>query len=210
MKLLIATKNRNKYTEIAHIFTLPNLTISCAADLPKAPEVAEDGITFKQNAVKKAVTFSVLTGMWTLADDSGLEVPALQNQPGVFSARYAGENATYRDNNNKLLENLKQINSRKAQFRCVIALASPSGKAQTAEGVCRGTIITQPKGNNGFGYDPLFVPDGYSQTFAELDSQVKNSISHRAKALKNAYKLWKPILESDHPPDWPELNQGIV
>lgn len=184
MKLVIATRNKHKLEEIHTIFKLPGLTLLSAMDFPDVPDVVEDGKTFEENAVKKAVTLARATGLWTLADDSGLEVDALNEEPGVYSARYAGEPVSYPANNRKLLAEMKSITNRRARFRCVIALASPGGKAQTVEGRCEGAIIHGLRGGQGFGYDPLFVPDGYSETFAEMNPEAKNAISHRGRAFK--------------------------
>ena len=124
-----------------------------------------------------------------MADDSGLEVDALGGAPGVYSARYAGEPCSYSNNNEKLLRELAGKSDRSARFRTVVALSDPAGNAETQEGACPGVIIEELRGTNGFGYDPLFVPDGYSETFAELDPEVKNRISHRARALHKAEKV---------------------
>jgi len=169
---------------------LPDLEILGMDEFPDLPEVEEDLDTFKGNAAKKAETQAGLTGLWVLADDSGLEVDALDGEPGVYSARYAGEPADYAANNRKLLAELDGVDDRAARFRCVIALAHPGIETQTVEGRCEGRIGFSPRGDNGFGYDPLFIPDGYDSTFAELDAEVKNSISHRAMALKAARLAW--------------------
>jgi XTP/dITP diphosphohydrolase len=158
------------------------------------PDVVEDGVTLEENAKKKAVEIALATGCWAMADDSGLEVDALNGAPGVYSARYAGEHCSYADNNVKLLEALAGKTKRTARFRTVIALSDPAGSVETVSGECIGTVIEEQRGTNGFGYDPLFVPDGYSQTFAELSAEVKNRISHRANALQNAHDAWGPLL----------------
>ena len=138
--------------------------------------------------------------MWTLADDSGLEVAALQQAPGVFSARYAGESCDSRANNAKLLRELAGVTDRRARFRCVIALCAPDGREWIVEGCCAGRIVESERGVNGFGYDPLFVPDGYALTFAELDSVTKNRISHRGRALRLAAREWsESVLEQVKP-----------
>ena len=131
-----------------------------------------------------------------MADDSGLVVSALNGEPGVYSARYAGDHCSYADNNAKLLRALDGVDDRSAHFVTVIALSDPDGVVQCVEGICRGGIIQELRGENGFGYDPLFVPEGYSETFAELDSEVKNKISHRAMALIEAKKQWAALLSS--------------
>lgn len=203
MKLLIASRNLHKIREIRSIFNLDNVEIIGANDLPDLPEVVEDGKTFQTNAIKKAVTLALLSKLWTLADDSGLEVDALNNAPGVYSARYAGEPGNYAANNAKLLKELEGSAVRTARFCCVVALSSPSGRAQTVEGICRGRIIHEVRGSHGFGYDPVFVPDGYSRTFSEMDPAFKNDISHRAVAVKKARELWGNMLMQSSMLDWP-------
>jgi XTP/dITP diphosphohydrolase len=194
MRLLVATRNRHKLDEIRQIFALPGLELLAADEVPGLPEdVVEDAETFEGNALKKARELCRASGLWTLADDSGLEVVALDNAPGVYSARYAGEPCSYPANNAKLLRELKGVADRRACFRCVIALCAPDGREWTVEGRCPGHIIAESRGANGFGYDPLFVPDGYEQTFAELDGATKNSISHRGNALLQAARVWQPL-----------------
>ena len=128
-----------------------------------------------------------------MADDSGLEVRALDNAPGVYSARYAGEPCSYPANNAKLLRKLQGVEDRRARFRCAIALCAPDGREWTVDGCCRGRIIHEARGANGFGYDPLFVPEGCEKTFAELDSAIKNAISHRGAALRRAAEAWREL-----------------
>ncbi len=195
MKLIIATRNEYKLQEIKAIFDFQGLEVLSAFDFPEIPDVVEDGDTLEANAIKKAVTLAKSTGCWALADDSGLEVHALGGAPGVYSARYAGEPCSYSNNNDKLLRELADESDRTAQFRTVIALSDPEGNSQTLEGVCAGTIIKELHGTNGFGYDPLFVPEGYIETFAELDSEVKNRISHRARALQKVQAFWSELLK---------------
>jgi XTP/dITP diphosphohydrolase len=154
----------------------------------------EDGDTFEANAVKKAVEIARATGCWALADDSGLEVDALGGAPGVYSARYAGEPCSNEANNEKLLRELAGRENRAARFRCVIALSDPEGNARTVDGDCRGSIAHRERGTGGFGYDPLFVPDGYNETYAELSPEVKHSISHRGRALRKAHDAWAGLL----------------
>ncbi len=191
MKLLIATHNAHKLHEIRAILTMPNLEIIGMDAFPDVPEVIEDGDTFEANAIKKAVEVANATGVLTMADDSGLEVDALEGAPGVYSARYAGEPSNDAANNRKLLVALDGITNRTARFRCAIALVEPNGTPQTVDGRCEGTICHEPQGENGFGYDPLFTPDGYDQTFAQLGDAVKNSISHRGAALAAIKKVVK-------------------
>lgn len=196
MKLLIATGNAHKLREIRQIFNLPGLDILGMDSFPDAPEVVEDGETFEANAVKKAITLCRETGLWTLADDSGLEVDALDGAPGVYSARYAGEHGDYLANNNKLLDELAGVGDRTARFRCAIALASPGGDVRVVESSCEGRIGYEPRGSEGFGYDPLFIPDGYDVTFSEMSAENKNAISHRGKALARARSEWSALLPS--------------
>jgi len=201
MKLLVATRNRHKLDEIRQILAFPKVELLAADDVSGLPEeVVEDAETFEGNALKKAREMCAASGLWTLADDSGLEVAALNNAPGVYSARYAGEPCSYPANNAKLLRELAGVTERRARFRCVIALCAPDGREWTVEGSCPGHIIQELRGEKGFGYDPLFVPDGYEQTFAELDGIVKNRISHRGAALKHAATAWQTLLDLDEAP----------
>jgi XTP/dITP diphosphohydrolase len=183
VKIVLATRNQHKVDEIRAILRPLGVELLSACDFLGAPDVVEDGDTFEANAIKKAVALANATGMAALADDSGLEVDALNGEPGVRSARYSGEGATDARNVAKLLRALVGRSARKARFRCVLALAEPSGRIRTAEGRCEGRIIGEPRGRSGFGYDPVFVPDGHEQTFAEMDSIEKNRISHRGRAL---------------------------
>lgn len=152
-------------------------------DFPELEEVVEDQSTLQGNALKKARYVAKKTRLPALSDDTGLEVDALNGKPGVYSARYAGEHASYQNNVDKLLKELEGISNRKAQFRTVVALIN--GEEENAfEGICPGHITTEEKGEKGFGYDPIFQPEGFDQTFAELDSSIKNDISHRGKAVQ--------------------------
>ncbi len=187
--LVIATRNRNKVKEIKILLNdLPLNVIALDEGNWSVPEIVEDGKDFKENAVKKARVVAKITGQLTLADDSGLEVDALEGQPGIFSSRFAGEKATDRENNLKLLELLKNVplDLRTAQFCCVIAIVDKKGKPKTVEGLCAGRIAFQEQGSIGFGYDPLFVPNNYDVTFAQLGLGIKNKLSHRARALEKA------------------------
>jgi XTP/dITP diphosphohydrolase len=194
-KLVIATRNVHKLNEIREIFLFPSLEILSAFDFPEIPDVVEDGDTLEANAIKKAVEIASATGYWTLADDSGLEVAALDGAPGVYSARYAGEHCSAVENNKKLLEQIYGKEDRSARFRTVIALSDPEGNVKTVSGSCPGRILEQNRGMNGFGYDPLFVPEGYTETFAELSADVKNRISHRARALEKSRREWAHLIE---------------
>ncbi len=184
--VLLATGNKHKVEEIKSILAPYQLDIISFADLDKQPEeVIEDKDTFIGNASKKALQVAQETGYVCLADDSGLEVFSLNSEPGVYSARYAGENATDQENYEKLLKAMTNLEDRSARFCCCIAVASPNGILATAEGEVRGVITLAPQGVDGFGYDPCFMPDGFDKTFAELGSEVKDSISHRGNALAN-------------------------
>ncbi len=197
MELLIATRNRHKIGEIGAILQLPGLFLLSLDDIPGLPDVEETGRTFEENAILKALTMARHTGRWTMADDSGLEVEALGGAPGVRSARFAGQHGDDHANNRKLLECMKDIRDRRARFRCVLALASPDGVSRTVEGVCEGQIAEEERGVNGFGYDPLFIPEGHACTFAEMDPVEKNRISHRSRALRRAADAWRPWLGAD-------------
>jgi XTP/dITP diphosphohydrolase len=192
-RLVLATHNLHKIQEITAIVEDLGLEILTAADSPTLPSLQEDGSTLEENALKKARTVFQATKLPSLADDSGLEVFYLAKRPGVLSARYAGPQATYADNNKKLLNELRGVPPRRrnAQFRCVIAFATENGE-QVIEGVTEGRIIEAPRGSSGFGYDPIFQPAGYDQTYAEMSPKLKNKISHRAKALEGV----KPLLQN--------------
>ncbi|MDA8132969.1 MAG: RdgB/HAM1 family non-canonical purine NTP pyrophosphatase [Elusimicrobia bacterium] len=185
--LVIATFNSHKLREIRAI--LPGLPaeLKALSDFPGAAPAEEDGATLLDNAVKKAFAAARFTGSWALADDTGLEVDALNGAPGVRSARYAGEEADPARNSARLLTELAGLppERRTARFACVVALASPSGEVVTARGTLEGRITGLPRGANGFGYDPLFEPAGGSRTLAELREEEKNAVSHRAAALRN-------------------------
>jgi len=183
--IILATRNAGKVSEIISILSDLPVKIFSLSDLPEISEIAEDGSTFEENALLKARHVFHSVKIPALADDSGLEVISLGNRPGVYSARYAGENVSYEANNKKLLAELKGYpeEKRKARFRCTAAFVGPDVEHIT-QGVCSGVIINSPRGSNGFGYDPLFVPEGHRQTFAELTSDVKNSISHRSSAFR--------------------------
>jgi len=191
MEIVLATNNFDKVREMKKILKGLKIKILTLRDFPFIPRVKEDGKTLRENAIKKAVEIARRTKKIAIADDSGLEVNALKRKPGVYSSRFAGKNCTYADNNRKLLRLMKKVprNKRQARFVCVIAIASPEGKIKTATGVCRGRIAMETRGRSGFGYDPVFIPEGYSRTYAELGLRIKNKISHRAKALQKAKKI---------------------
>jgi len=186
-QIVIASKNPGKIREIKNFLYGLNIEFKSLEDFPQLPEIHEDGKTFEENAYKKAKTVFDLTKITTIADDSGLEVAYLNNKPGILSKRYSGPNANDLTNNQQLLSDLKGIDmdDRKARFKCIIVLYNSLYSGINFEGKCDGYVIEEMKGDNGFGYDPLFVPVGYNKTFAELDLVTKNKISHRGKALSH-------------------------
>lgn len=194
MKLLIATRNPHKLEELRDLFPSSHLDLVSSLDFPDIPDVVEDGQTLTENAIKKAVTLHAATGLPSLADDSGLEVDALNGQPGVWSARYAGEPVDYSANNRKLLSELSGVTHRTARFRCVLALAGIGDEVKTVEGRVEGVLAESCRGDQGFGYDPLFIPEGETRTFAEMSNEEKNRMSHRARALARAVEAWSPWL----------------
>lgn len=186
MDLVLATRNKKKVDEIARIMKASDLSLLTLTDFPGCPEVEEDGLTFEENAVKKAVSVARWTMKPAIADDSGLEVHELGGAPGVRSARYAGESGNDRENFEKLLHEMRSLQDadRRARFVCCLALADPNGDVKTFWGHAEGRIGMEPRGSNGFGYDPIFYPDGHSRTFAEMTDEEKDTISHRGKALR--------------------------
>ncbi|MGN8226252.1 RdgB/HAM1 family non-canonical purine NTP pyrophosphatase [Gracilimonas sp. BCB1] len=182
-KLVIASQNPHKIEELEQILRPLGIIVLSTKDFPELEEVVEDQPTLQGNALKKARYVAKQTGLPALSDDTGLEVEALNGEPGVYSARYAGKRASYQDNVNKLLSELDGITDRKAQFRTVVALVN-SDQEHVFEGICAGEILTEEKGDKGFGYDPIFKPEGFEKTFAELDAGIKNDISHRGKAVQ--------------------------
>lgn len=181
----MATKNKKKLEEIREILRDLNLKISSLRDYPKGPRIIENGKTFRENAIKKAVKVARFTGKLTLGEDSGLCVDALGGRPGVYSSRFSGKDKSDPKNNLKLLKLLEglPLNKRKAQYRCAVALADRHGLVGVSEGACRGFIGFELKGHFGFGYDPLFIPK-YKKTFAQLGAGIKHRMSHRFRALK--------------------------
>ena len=189
--LIIASSNQHKITELKSILADSKFTVLSMSEAGFCHEVEETGTTFEENAILKARSIALEKHTYVFADDSGLEVEALDYRPGVYSARYAGKGASDSDKIRKLLGELKDKKNRKARFVSVIAISKPDGTVETFRGEVNGTIIDEPRGENGFGYDPIFVPDGYDKTFAELLSDIKNSISHRAKS---SAKMLKAIM----------------
>lgn len=194
-EIIIATGNKHKVEEIKDILKDLNIKVIPMTDFPSYPETVEDGETLEENAAKKAKEAAVFFNKWAIADDTGLEVDYLDGAPGVYSARYAGEDCSYEDNNKKLLEVLKGVpaNNRSARFRCIIAVSSPVGEISLAEGKIFGTISETFAGDKGFGYDPIFFVPEENKTFAELAAEVKNRISHRGKALQKAKDIVKRL-----------------
>jgi XTP/dITP diphosphohydrolase len=185
-ELLIATSNKGKIAELRSLLEPLSLRLRSLGEFAEVEEVAETGASFAENAILKAQGYATQTQLWTLADDSGLEVDALDGAPGIYSARYGGEGLSDADRTRRLLDNLSQVGgaNRKARFVCVIAIAAPRGEVfNVSTGTCEGRIAFAPRGTNGFGYDPVFVPEGYEQSFGELTTATKEKISHRARAL---------------------------
>ena len=186
IELVVATRNVHKTREIQHILG-PDFTLRDLQAFPGIPNIPESGTSFKENAQLKALAASSQLRALVIADDSGLEVDALDGAPGIYSARYAGTNATDTDRINKLLGELARVGAterRRARFRCVVALAHNGNLLETFDGIVEGRIADEVRGDSGFGYDPIFIPDGFEQTFGELPPEVKNAISHRAKAIR--------------------------
>lgn len=196
-ELVVATKNKGKLREIKELLGDLDLKITSLADYPDAPEIKEDGKTFGQNALKKAATIALYTQKLTLGEDSGIEVKALGNKPGIHSARFSGEKATDRKNNLKLLRSLKNVppSKRQARYRCYAALVDGEKIIDLLSGQCGGVITQQARGKNGFGYDPYFLIKRYDKTFGELDPAVKAKVSHRARALKKVRKVLQEYLK---------------
>jgi XTP/dITP diphosphohydrolase len=194
-KIVLATRNGHKLNELRTLLSDPNIEFLSLNDFPDVPPLVEDGDTFQENAFKKARAVFQHTKIPSLADDSGLEVFYLNFRPGVRSARYAGEQATDEQNNDKLLAEMRGVppRRRRAQFRATLALVGPGSEVST-EGVCTGRLAEAPRGSNGFGYDPIFVPDGFTRTYAELTQEEKNRISHRARAAERMKLVFRDKL----------------
>ena len=195
-RLVLATKNPGKILEIKELLKDLPIEIVLSSAFDNIPDILEDGETFQDNAIHKAQVIAKATGEVSLADDSGLEVNALSGRPGVYSARFSKDKVSSgkeqdKINYKKVLSLLKSVqeSERGARFKCVIALSDPLGKTEWVEGICNGSIGFAPEGTGGFGYDPIFIPDGYKNSFAALPQDVKNTISHRALALKAAFPV---------------------
>ena len=195
IEIVIGSRNPGKLVEIEAILQNFPVKLRSLAEFPNAPDVEETGTTFQENAEKKALELAAHLARKVLADDSGLEVDALDGAPGIYSARYAGEHGDNEANNRKLLENLEglPLEQRTARFRCVIALAEPGRVLLTADGACEGQIAFSPRGTNGFGYDPVFLYPPDNMTFGELNESLKNKVSHRANALRQLKEQLKDI-----------------
>jgi XTP/dITP diphosphohydrolase len=191
VKFIVATFNPDKAAELQVLLALADVELVALADWPGATAPAETGATLLENARIKALAAVALTGLPAIADDTGLEVDALRGAPGVHAARYAGPRATYADNVAKLLRELAGVppERRTARFRTVCFAAWPDGTEMSADGTLQGTITDAPRGTNGFGYDPVFVPRGETRTYAELTDAEKNAISHRGRAVRWLRKL---------------------
>ncbi len=207
--LVIATKNGGKSAEIKELLKGFPVDIKDLNDFGPIPEVVEDGATFDDNSYKKASFTAKVLGLPALADDSGLEVEALGGVPGVHSARYAGPKATDPENNVKLLDALSGIQDRKARFCCVLSLAVPAGPALTYESFCEGVILDAPRGNGGFGYDPLFYYPPAGKTFAEMSIEEKSAVSHRGRAFADLKREFsKVLIWLDHRFEEEEMRRG--
>jgi XTP/dITP diphosphohydrolase len=188
-RIVVATKNPGKIVEIQKILEDLPCEVFPISEVDAEFQVEEDGRTYTENAIKKAKAAVDRAGTLAIADDSGLEVDALEGSPGVYSARFGGEHFPQSEKNILLLQQLQGVTDRSARFRCVIAIVSPEGRIDTTEGVCEGTIGTEQRGTNGFGFDPIFIVPEYGKTMAELGPAIKNVISHRAKALLNLREI---------------------
>lgn len=199
MQLVLATSNVHKVREMrAMLKPIAGLDILSLLDFPSYQSPEETGTTFEENATLKAVLAAKLLNKWVIADDSGLVVPALQGAPGVFSARYAGKDASDIDNRRKLLREMGHLSEmdRGAYYECYLALASPKGLKKCVKGRSEGTIVTEEKGSRGFGYDPIFKKHEYGKTFGELTEEIKNRISHRRKALDKLLPVLESLIEN--------------
>lgn len=193
-EIIVATKNSGKIREIQEILhTVPCQVVPIGA-VVEAFDVEEDGLTYAENALKKARNAVLCSGKIAIADDSGLEVDALNGAPGIYSARFGGEQLSQSEKNALLLKKLQGETERSARFRCVIAVVAPDGREETVEGVCEGAIGYEARGEHGFGFDPVFIVSEYQQTMAELPRDLKNRISHRAKALQQVPALLSRFL----------------
>lgn len=191
MRLLIGSKNKHKISEIKDILKDLDIELLSTLDFPGIPDVIEDEDTLEGNAIKKAQENATLTNCFSIADDTGLFIEALNGEPGVYAARYAGESCSFEDNRRKVLENMKGVGNRNAYFRTVVALAGPHGLIATTDAIVLGKITLEDKGNGGFGYDPIFLVDNTGKTYAEMNEVEKNRLSHRGLALRKLIPILK-------------------
>lgn len=196
-EIVLGTRNHGKIAEFRSLLKGMSVRVLSFYDFPDLPEVVEDGKTFEENAAKKAKTIAKSSGRIAVSDDSGLEIAYLNGEPGVFSARFAGEKATDRENCRRALRLLDGVpwDERDARFVCVICAADPRGRVISAHGACDGKISFEMRGAHGFGYDPVFVPDGHKMTMAEMTPDLKNRISHRADAMEKFREVFKGFIE---------------
>jgi len=197
MKIVIASNNQHKIKEIAEIMTEFPITVCGYQSVLPPMEVEEDGTTFEENAMKKVQVFLDYNEYIYIGDDSGLEVKALNDAPGIYSARYAGEHASYTQLCEKLLHEMDGISDRRAQFRCVIAIRFPHNHYEVVEGLVTGQITKEMRGSQGFGYDPVFIPEGFTKTFAEMSADQKNKLSHRYRAMMKVKSKVEKFLDND-------------
>ena len=197
-RLIVATNNKHKAEEIKNMLFDFDFEVLSLADLNIDIEVEENGSTYAENALIKAMALRNLTDGWILADDSGLEIDALDRAPGIYSARYLGEDTPYIIKNSMILDKLEDVEDRSARFVCSIALVFEDGSYWITVNKCEGSISESIQGENGFGYDPIFIPQGHSSTFGVLPAEIKNSISHRAKALQAVVQYCKLLAEESY------------
>jgi len=197
-RLIVATNNKHKAQEIKDMLVGLEFEVLSLSDIGIDIDVEESGSTYAENALIKAMALRDLTDGWILADDSGLEIDALDRAPGIYSARYLGEDTPYMIKNSMILDKLEDVDDRSARFVCSIALVFEDGSYWITVNKCEGSISDSIQGINGFGYDPIFIPQGYSQTFGVLPVEIKNSISHRAKALQAVVQYFKLLAEESY------------
>ena len=196
MKLLLATRNEDKVIEIKEILKDLEVEIVSASQFPDMPDVIEDKDTIKGNSIKKATECAEYSKLLTIADDTGLFVDALDGKPGVYAARFAGEDCSYKDNRDKMLKDMKNVSNRNTKFRTVCALVSPDGLIATTEGIVEGKIAEKEFGNNGFGYDAIFKADETGKTFGEMTLIEKEKISHRSRAFNKMIPIIKKVTQT--------------
>ncbi len=197
-KLVVATNNEHKAIEIKEMLRDLDVEVVTMSDVGIDIEIEENGTTYAENALIKAMALRELTDGWILADDSGLEIDALDKAPGIYSARYLGEDTPYMIKNSMILEKLEDIEDRSARFVCSIALVLDDGSYWITVNKCEGSISHSIQGSNGFGYDPIFIPEGHQATFGVLPAEIKNRISHRAKALLAVAQYCRWLMEVSH------------